>query len=530
MIARRTPAALVVAALGLAAVALGAPAAGAGASDGTDRFAFRTTVLADQKAYGEPSLAVARDGHIAVCVPGGAGETSVWYSADDGRTFGTSHTNSTNGGGDCEIDFLPNGRLINVDLEITDSAVRYSEDFGATWKGNETAGIEQDRQWLAHTSDGKTVYLVYHDFVAEGEFYARSTDGGLTWPETDAALPVTGADQAAAPGMASTPAQGEPASLLDQGVNTFSGPILVSPDDKDLYVLYSISNAKGNVTDGIPPFGPTRGIVVAHKGEGDSAFSNNYAVVDTGEVTNGAIFPWGTIDTAGNVYLLYNSDKGSPGNFHTYFVVSTDKAATWSAPVKVDGAALDQGAQIYATGAAGAPGVLDVAWYGTINGANADDSASVWNVHFAQVRGADTDTPVISRSTISPNPIHLGDICLNGLLCILGGDRSLLDFFELAIGPDGLAQVAYADNDEPKAGRGQVTWAKQTSGPSALAAAVPPAAEPPAPAAQPVADRPAPATSPPAPGLPATGPGAAPGLAALALLAAAVLLRRRKAA
>ncbi len=528
MLARRGPAALVVAALGLATVALGAPASGA-ARTGTDAFVFRTTVLQDQGAYGEPSLAVARDGHIAVCVPGGAGETSDWFSGDDGRTFGTSHTNSANGGGDCELDFLPNGRLINVDLEVVDSAVRYSEDFGATWKGEETAGIEQDRQWLAHTSDGETVYLVYHDFVAEAELYARSTDGGLTWPETDAALPVTGTDQVAAPGAATTPAEGDPASLLDQGVNTFSGPILVSPDDQDLYVLYSISNAESNLTQGTPPFGPTRGIVVAHKGANDSAFSNRYAVVDTGDVANGAIFPWGTIDAAGNVYLLFNSDRESPGNFHTYYVVSKDKAATWSEPLRVDDAPMAKGAQIYATGAAGAPGVLDLAWYGTENGANADDPASVWNVHFAQVRGADTDSPVISRGDISPDPIHTGDICLNGLLCVLGGDRSLLDFFELAIGPDGLAQVAYADDDQPQAGDGQVVWAKQTSGPSALLAAAP-APGAPAPAAPPVQDEPAPRPGGGGAGLPATGSGVVPGVAALALLVAGGLLRRRRTA
>ncbi len=540
MVSRATSAlsALLVGALTAAAAVAGSTPALAA----TDTFTFRTTVLQDQDAYGEPSLAVAQDGHIAVCVPGGAGQTSVWYSADDGRTFGTSHTTSANGGGDCEIDFLPGGRLINVDLEIVDSAVRYSDDFGKTWQGSETAGVEQDRQWLAHTSDGKKVFLVYHDFVAEGEFYAQSSDGGLTWPTADAAIPVTGADQAAAPGIATTPAQGDPASLADQGVNTFSGPILVSPDDQDLYVLYSISNAQDNLTAGTPPFGPTHGIVVAHKGAADSAFSNNYALVDDGAV-NGAIFPWGTIDKAGNVYLLYNSDKGSPGNFHTYFVVSTDKATTWSAPVKVDGEPLARGAQIYATGAAGAKGVLDVAWYGT-DAANADDPAAVWNVHFAQVRGADTANPTIERGIVSPNPIHTGDICLNGLLCITGGDRSLLDFFELAIGPDGLAQIAYADNDgfDTSGGgsRGRVTWAKQTSGRSALVADTAPVAAVPgttAPGAgAPGAGTPptgtpsagAPAGAAPAPGLAATGPSPAPALLAVAAFAAVALLRRRR--
>src|SRR4051812_7466727 len=97
------------------------PAVPAGAGDA---FTFRRTVLADQDAYGEPSVAVADDGkHVTVCVPGGAGDTSDWYSADEGRTFGTSQTHAAgpNGGGDCELDYLPNGTLLNADLEITDS-------------------------------------------------------------------------------------------------------------------------------------------------------------------------------------------------------------------------------------------------------------------------------------------------------------------------------------------------------------------------------------------------------------------------
>ena len=181
----------------------------------TAPLSFRRNVLADQKAYGEPSLALSDDGkHIAVCVPGGAGETSVWYSNDDGKSFGTSHTNSQNGGGDCELEYLPNNRLLNADLEVTDSAIRVSDDFGKTWTGTATAGVEQDRQWFAHSKDGSHVYLVYHDFAAEAELYAESPDGGLSWPAATSAQPVNNADQVALPGNgAGRP--GDPASLVD---------------------------------------------------------------------------------------------------------------------------------------------------------------------------------------------------------------------------------------------------------------------------------------------------------------------------
>jgi len=454
-----------------AALLAAAPLALATAS--TKPIAFKRVVLADQKAYGEPSLAISDDGkHIAVCVPGGAGETSVWYSGNDGKSFGTSHTTSQNGGGDCEIDFLPNGMLLNADLEVTDSAIRYSKDFGKTWQGTQTAGIEQDRQWFAHSKDGKTAYLVYHDFAAEAELYAMSTDGGLTWPAQNAALPVNGPDQVALPGIgAGTP--GTPASLVDQGVNTFSGPMLISPDGKDMYVMYSISDAKSNLTTPTSPaFGPTRGIVVAHKGPEETTFTNKYAVANDGASTSGAIFPWGAVDKAGNVYVLYNSDKGAPaGHYHTYYVYSKDKAKTWSKPIKVDDVPMGVGAQVYATGDAGAPGVLDIAWYGHRGPGTNDGAANVWSLQFAQVRAANTAHPSIQRAEVAKgDPLHHGSISLGGLIGQLeGGDRSLLDFFELQIGKDGMAQIAYADNygDFEDGKKGHVIWAKQTTGRSA---------------------------------------------------------------
>ncbi|MDT7537057.1 MAG: hypothetical protein QOI82_642 [Actinomycetota bacterium] len=455
-------AAAAVAAVSAASIAYAAPA--------TKPLGFRHTVLDPQGSYGEPSLAITKDGkHIAVCVPGGSG-TYVWYSRNDGNTFGKSKTESQNGGGDCELDFLPNGDLLNADLEVYDSNVKLSKDFGKTWDAGRSVGVEQDRQWFAHSADGKTAYLVYHDFAAEGEFMARSTDGGKTWPAQDAAIPVTGTDQAAAPGNPITPAKpGGPASIVDQGGNTFSGPMLISPDQREQYVLYSISDLGSNtVGTTTPPYGPTRGIVVAHKGAEDQTFSNKYAVTSDGTAINGAIFPWGTIDKAGNVYILYNSDAGSPGHFHTYYTVSKDKSKSWSKPVKVDDAPMAAGAQVYATGQAGAPGVVDIAWYGADAAASPADKAASWKVHFAQVRNATSAHPSITRSVVDADPIHKGDICLNGLLCIAGGDRSLADFFELAIGPDGLAQIAYADNSGYGGKAGRVVWAKQTGGRSAL--------------------------------------------------------------
>jgi hypothetical protein len=178
---------------------------------------------------------------------------------------------------------------------------------------------------------------------------------------------------------------------------------------------------------------------------------------------------------------------------------------------------------------AGADGVLDLAWYGSDNAGSPADDSAVWNLHFAQVRNALSSRPTITRQLVAPgDPLHKGNICLNGLLCIAGGDRSLADFMELAIGPDGMAQIAYADNEGTFTGtKGRVVWAKQVGGQSAYA----PTRTSPVDAA-PVAVPPkaaAPGSGAGSGGLAATGLGSLlPGTALILLLLGAAVVSRRR--
>ncbi len=146
------------------------------ASSSTNSPRFSTRGLGVSPAYGEPSIAIARNGkNLAISTPGsdpkckasGNGTVQIWWSANDGGSFSHSCYTSPSGGHDSEIDFLPNGTLLSADLEIADSYIQRSMDGGKTWIAVGPAGTEQDRQWLAHTPDGKTAYLVYHDFAAE---------------------------------------------------------------------------------------------------------------------------------------------------------------------------------------------------------------------------------------------------------------------------------------------------------------------------------------------------------------------------
>jgi len=469
--------------LALTVIAASGGVSGAGAT--AARFSVRGLGLTP--AYGEPSLAIAPNGrNVVISTPGGdpacktAANSTVqfWWSADDGAAFHHSCNAASQGGGDSAVDFLPNGTLLSADLRLFDSYIQRSTDGGKTWKAIGPAGTEQDRQWFAHSPDGKTEYLVYHDFVLEGEFFAKSTDGGLTWSQSECCNTAQSPDQIAPPGIAVAPKPGSPVSLFDQGVNTFSGPMLIDPKNpQDLYVVYGVSNLEANLDPrgGVPPFGPNRGIAVLRSTDGGSSWSSSYAVVSqpnpdsTKEDNTGVLFPWGTVDRAGNLYIVYNASTASEGgHYRQYYVWSSDHGQTWSKPIRLDQLASGKGSAVYATADALAPGVLDVAWYQSENGMPSQDS-SIWHVEYTQVRGAASAHPAISTPTQVGTPNHKGGICLQGILCGVApgsGDRSLLDFFMLKINPKtGLAEIAYAYN---YGGKGQVVFAKQTAGPSAL--------------------------------------------------------------
>ena len=477
--------------------ALALPSSGATSNDRTAAFGplgVTTVGMGTGPSYGEPSFAWAPDGkHAIICTPGGnkddGSTVQFWHSSDAGKTWKHSEMTSPNGGGDCDVDFLPDGTAVAVDLEITDSYLQESTDCGKTWKPIGTMGQQQDRQWLAHSADGSKIYLVYHDFAAEAEWYAIANydhkTRSITIPAQDCCHSAQSADQASAPGLATTQlnpvGSGSPTSLVDEGGNTFSGPILIDPSDqsgKTFYVIYSISDAQSNLNpnDGVPPYGPTRGVIVAATTDGGQSFTSHYAVAAPPDVdgskepAEGAIFPWGSIDKAGTLYVVYNSTNGETGDhFHQYYVFSKDHGKHWSKPVKLDTLGHGKGAAIYATSDAAGKGVFDVAWYQTDNGTPSSTSANtVWSPHMATITAADTTHPHVVEQRLSNLPNHRGGICLQGILCGIGpgsGDRSLLDYFQIGINPKtGKAGIAYADNggfrkDEAK---GEVVFALQT--------------------------------------------------------------------
>jgi hypothetical protein len=431
-----------------APAAVAAPAPVKSRSNG---FAWQARPVADDSAFAEPSIDLDHAGNIYVTAPGGAG-VQMWRSFDGGFTFDHKEIGAPNGGGDAEIEFTLSDVGFTADLEIEDSAVSRSTDRFETWT-QQPVGIEQDRQWLGHYCD-QTIFLGYHDFVLEAELMNRSDDGGITWDT----VPTPVSPNGSAPG-------GQDVEIAaDQGVNTFSGPVVVDQHTGDVYIVFAISSAEGNVVTGTPPFGEPEQIVVGVSHDNGHTF--DLRLVKGGGVgaLAGVIFPWITIDKAGTVYISFAGRDTAADPINVFLSYSKDRGDTWSKPYRVNQDATGH-AHIYTTISAGDAGVVDVAWY-TASTQDPSSADNDWFVDFAQVRNASSAKPQIKQSRPYPNSIHHGDICLEGILCILGGDRSLLDFFQIQVGPDGMANIAFANNASPD-DRLRVWYAGQTGGRSA---------------------------------------------------------------
>lgn len=202
------------------------------------------------------------------------------------------------------------------------------------------------------------------------------------------------------------------------------------------------------------------------------------------------IFPVIGLDSAGNLYAAWTD-----GNLIQY-AVSSNHGTTWSSPYTVNpgetGAQKTNGtADLFPWIAGGGNGRLDLVWYhgeggdttgyrnvGVYNTTSPMDSTR-WAVAFTQLSGATatsglagagTPTPtVVSRDLAVTPVIHYGNVCNNGTTCGItdAGDRTLLDFFQVAIDSHGRANIAYA-SDAAAHGTSTTTYTRQNCGTSVL--------------------------------------------------------------
>ncbi|HEV8358877.1 MAG TPA: sialidase family protein [Candidatus Thermoplasmatota archaeon] len=162
------------------------------------------------------------------------------------------------------------------------------------------------------------------------------------------------------------------------------------------------------------------------------------------------IFPVAAVDAAGTVYVVFSTDDPAPAPLSEVtfpvvrLTVSRDGGAAWSEPRAISA----QGkTAIFPWIAAGKPGRVAVAWYENRLGAPSDVAPDAWDVVLQESVTADGEAPEFRGGPVNRDPIHLG---------ILGTespyrqvDRSLLDFFEIAIRADGQPVLAWVADTVP---------------------------------------------------------------------------------
>ncbi|MCA1819944.1 MAG: glycoside hydrolase, partial [Halobacteriales archaeon] len=152
-------------------------------------------------------------------------------------------------------------------------------------------------------------------------------------------------------------------------------------------------------------------------------------------------FPSASVDGNGTVYVAWDMDaSGLPGvppeeaAIYGVFVSSSrDGGATWTKPQLVSDPTKDAR---FPWMAAGAAGRVAVAWYESVHTVPGEVAPDQWNVRLWESITAGSASPKGVTVTLSASPSHLGSVCTSGTGCAVG-DRSLGDFFEVAITREG---------------------------------------------------------------------------------------------
>ncbi|HVM45753.1 MAG TPA: hypothetical protein VM582_07430 [Candidatus Thermoplasmatota archaeon] len=284
-----------------------------------------------------------------------------------------------------------NGAIINV---------ARSQDGGATWQLTASTFVVEgspriaDRPWLVARGNGQ-VAMTWNDGGWE-QRCAYSTDGGLTFPTRS--VPVLAAAE---------PIGGIPA-FMSTGHLVFAGNGGIGGAADTLY-RYSAPCANAPLALAIPPHGDQLMTAVATD-------ADRGIYLATPRPGNGAMQLIGFNGFTLNGHkILEVSPPALQGN--TYGTVATR------------------------------PGEIAVAWYGTTTAGNFQNPgfAGQWHVYVARVTDFWSASPSVHLTQVTTVPNHVGDFCMQGTRCDVGGngDRDLLDYFQITYDAAGDLHVAY---------------------------------------------------------------------------------------
>ena len=389
------------------------------------------------------------------------GGTGAWKSTDHGAHFTTLTSPNTNyisgnpvtlWGGDTHVAVAPvkntNGfyNVYVVSLEAGGSGLigigeSTSQDGGATWSGPthlplalvnpNSAPTVQDRPWVAAYGASEVCVESHTEAVVPGVFC--SYDAGVTFAQAAPAFDATHSYLTAE--------------------TSIPGAIHIDPTSGAIYVPFSgvasaaeatnpIEVACGGTTGIACPYG-LHAVYMAVSTNGGLTFTD-YQVYASPNVNTsyGSNFVAMAIDGAGNPYEIFSDGVSL---FYSY---STNTGQTWNGPYKINQSPSNWAIEPWAT--AGAPGKIDIVWYGSSNcGSGITDAdncvpSATWNVYFAQNNNVFNSPNSFTQVAVTGTN-HMVPVCLNGSGC--QSFRGLFDDFGITADPvTGLATIVY-DND-----------------------------------------------------------------------------------
>ncbi|GAC1335400.1 MAG: hypothetical protein NVSMB17_18270 [Candidatus Dormibacteria bacterium] len=424
----------------------------------------------------EPSVKVDKDGRIFISGPVGVptGGCPLWRVHPDTLNsrglpydyLGKFDTDKNGvGGGDCDIAVggSTDTNLAVSSLSLATLTTNQSSDHGDTFHPVANSVAVQntgvDREWNAADTSLGAVYMDVHDSANNIAFYT-SVDGGYTYTATGYAI--------------------DAAHFANAQQNNHFGGMVVDPASHKIFLTYVAPSTVGNnlpenqvllavgnpcaatCQAGVP--GPISWTdYVIYTGKSSDEFAHDFPAVAR--------------DNSGTVYAAW-TDKSDVFVSHENQPGIADGSGAWSLPTRADSAG--EHSTMFPWMVAGAKGNVDLVYYGSQlatgtacpagasgtlgdgNGIN-NNCLNQWTVRFSQsVDGGNTfsDTPA--------SPVnHFGSICDQGLACTVPttiGDRSLLDFFQVDLDPQGGAVIAYeSDPSVPNFTR-QCTGVSATTG------------------------------------------------------------------